>query len=408
MSVAASLEGGGGSRLDAGPEGPSRRGSVLAPGVFLVASERLTDPRFAQTAVLLVEHGDQGAMGLVVNRPTDLRLAELLPEVEELEQRDDVAWVGGPVQPHRIFLLLQTGAAPEQARHIFDDVYLSASEQELRAALKREEPDERLRVYAGYAGWAPRQLEQELARGDWLVVQADARSLFREDPERLWRELMLRGSLRVAGAGRAAGPGPRRLGGLHLAQASGLYLEDEAPDPVLVRHERAGLDAPHRLSHVLVEVREGLHRERRTDAGVGEDRVLELRVPEGEHAAVRVVDEDDLPRGQHSLGDDERADHVVGDHAAGVADHVGIPLFQPQHPPGLETRVHADHRRDLLGRRHGQARLVVALGVAGVVGQQLVGCTHGSPPFGSRPAGRHSATAASGADARGATGGDAA
>src|SRR5215212_2554134 len=117
-----------------------------------------------------------------------------------------------------------------------------------------------------------------------------------------------------------------RCGSGDLAQPARLDLVDKAAHALLVRHERARLDPCHRLAHVLLQVREGLHREVGLHPHLLVDLGLQLVVGEGEHPAVGVVDQDYLPRAQQALGDRERADLVGRDHASGVADDVGVSL----------------------------------------------------------------------------------
>ncbi len=126
---------------------------------------------------------------------------------------------------------------------------------------------------------------------------------------------------------------------MDLAQPPGLHLVDEAPHVVLVGDERARLDAPHRLAHVLLEVRKRLQGEPGLDPHLLLDLLLELVVGEGEHAAVGVVDEDDLAGAQEALGDGKRADLVVGYDAPGVADDVGVAFLEPEHPVDVQASV---------------------------------------------------------------------
>src|SRR4051794_10771778 len=178
------------------------------------------------------------------------------------------------------------------------------------------------------------------------------------------------GTPRAARAGGARGSGD-------LAQAAGLDLVDEPAHGVLVRDERARLDPADRAAHVVVEVREGLRRPRRLDSGVLLEVRAEAVVGEREHAAVGVVDQHDLRRPQQALGDGQRADLVVGHHAAGVADDVRVAHAEPKDGVDVEARVHAGHHGEALGRGQRQVALVEALGVRLVVAQQLVGHAHG-------------------------------
>ena len=171
------------------PFGESASKPHLAKGVFLVASRNLVDPNFRQTVVLIVAHGEDGAMGVVVNRPTPLTLGAALPDIEELAERADLLYVGGPVATTQITLLLRAASPPENALHVFQDVYFSGSLTTLMQLIRNHDLAETMQAYAGYAGWAPGQLEGELKRGDWSLVEADVETLFSKSPETIWREL---------------------------------------------------------------------------------------------------------------------------------------------------------------------------------------------------------------------------
>jgi putative transcriptional regulator len=168
--------------------------SLPAKGKFLVASRRLADPRFRETVVLLISYGDAGVTGIVINRPTDARLADVLPSVQGLKGRTDVVYYGGPVEGHRMLLLVRSGERPAESDRVFGDVYVSSSRNTLEKMLTAHKTVKQLRVYAGYAGWMPRQLDGELLRGDWFIISADARSVFEKKPSELWPELIRRGS----------------------------------------------------------------------------------------------------------------------------------------------------------------------------------------------------------------------
>jgi putative transcriptional regulator len=168
--------------------------SLPATGNFLVASRRLVDPRFQETVVLLISYGADGATGVIINRPTEVRLVDLLPSVQGLKGRADVVYYGGPVEGHRILMLIRSGKKPEESGRVFGDVYFSSSKNTLESMLNAHKTARQLRVYAGYAGWIPRQLDGEVSRGDWFIVRADARSIFEKQPSKVWPELMRRGA----------------------------------------------------------------------------------------------------------------------------------------------------------------------------------------------------------------------
>lgn len=165
-------------------------GPVLSKAKFLVAGRNMRDPRFAEAVLLLVEYGTQGAMGLIINRPTDVKLSLAFPKIGGLKQSKDIIYVGGPVNPDRMFLLIRSKAVPDDSLHVFEDIYVSSSEKALRQMIGSANAGKRFHVYAGYAGWSPRQLDHEVMRGDWHIVQADARTIFDKKSSEIWPELI--------------------------------------------------------------------------------------------------------------------------------------------------------------------------------------------------------------------------
>ncbi len=172
------------------PRGQAPQERALAKGMFLVASRDLKDPNFTQTVVLLIAYDPGGAMGLVINRPTNLALSSVLPAMEELQERTDTVYIGGPVAQDRIVLLMRTDDRLDQAEHVFGDIYVSGSRSALRQMLAKAEPQEDFHAFVGYAGWAPGQLEGEVRRGDWLLSTADADTVFKKEASEVWPELL--------------------------------------------------------------------------------------------------------------------------------------------------------------------------------------------------------------------------
>ena len=166
----------------------TREVSSLRPGAMLVADRSLKDPNFSQTVVLLVRYTKKtGAYGLIINRRTSMRLRDAWPELEGPGNADFVH-IGGPVDRHRISMLVGAADPGERAKRVVDGVYYSI-DRELLTELSVA--DERThRVHAGYAGWAPGQLEHELRRGGWFVAPADAAAVFDPEPETLWQRLV--------------------------------------------------------------------------------------------------------------------------------------------------------------------------------------------------------------------------
>ena len=170
------------------------REELPARGKFLVAGRNLVDPRFRETVVLLIDYNAEGAAGLIINRPTEVPVAEVLPLVPGIKERADVVYYGGPVEGHRMLMLIRSGEKPEESGRVFGNVYVSASRNTLERMLGSHKTEKQLRIYAGYAGWMPRQLDWEVSRGDWLIVSADAGSIFEKKSSEIWRELFQRGS----------------------------------------------------------------------------------------------------------------------------------------------------------------------------------------------------------------------
>jgi putative transcriptional regulator len=167
----------------------------LGRGVFLVASRNLLDPNFSQTVVLLIEYGTQGAVGLVVNRETDVRLRDVVPEKEILKKHKGNVFVGGPVGVDQLLILVRTEMALMDSHRVTDNVYAVSSLDVLEDVLIQDKNGVTFRAYAGYAGWAPGQLETEVARGDWFVVASDADSVFSREPESVWPRFIKQSTL---------------------------------------------------------------------------------------------------------------------------------------------------------------------------------------------------------------------
>jgi putative transcriptional regulator len=175
------------------PRAPDPRRSWredLAPGRFLVATRKLHGPFFTQSVVLLLEYSKSGAVGLLLNRPTDVPLVELLPELEKLAERKDRVFVGGPVDPKLMVFLIRAAEPPPEAERVVDDVFATGSAEALRQVVREGAPPSRFHAYVGYAGWAPGQLDWEVERGDWYVSPAEADLIFDDALPDLWRRLV--------------------------------------------------------------------------------------------------------------------------------------------------------------------------------------------------------------------------
>ncbi|HEY5789946.1 MAG TPA: YqgE/AlgH family protein [Gammaproteobacteria bacterium] len=169
-------------------------------GMLLLATAQLQHPLWRETVILLLEHGPRGTLGVIVNRPLPIPLEKLLPAVPGVRERELAVYLGGPVAREELLFLLRAEAPPEGAREVVPGVFFGPGEALLDARVFAATELSELRVFTGRAGWAPGQLEAELARGDWRVLPADAASVFELDGAEQWRELMQRRLQRWVGA----------------------------------------------------------------------------------------------------------------------------------------------------------------------------------------------------------------
>jgi putative transcriptional regulator len=165
----------------------------LAPGLLL-AMPQLADPNFSRAVVLMIEHGDNGSFGLVINHPSPIKATELLDSLEMHWRGEDsaVVWAGGPVSPSTGWVLHEPSgiATPGAAGtiEITSTISLSTSPERLRAIANQ--PPRNIRLLLGYSGWGPGQLAQEMARGAWLHTAADPQLVFETPPDEMWDRAM--------------------------------------------------------------------------------------------------------------------------------------------------------------------------------------------------------------------------
>jgi putative transcriptional regulator len=165
--------------------------SRLSP-VLLVSMPQMLDPNFSKSVVLLAEYGTHGAFGLVVNRMMNVPAHEVIKADPPMEIREDVhLYVGGPVEPNRAWVLTRHRELDGDALEVTDDVYLSAAPELIRHAL-RSAPTPELRLIVGYAGWAPGQLDEELAASAWLMAPVEPDLLFDVPVETMWETAIKR------------------------------------------------------------------------------------------------------------------------------------------------------------------------------------------------------------------------
>ncbi|ATB31881.1 YqgE/AlgH family protein [Melittangium boletus] len=158
---------------------------TLVPGL-LVATPQLTDSNFRRAVILMLEHGESGSMGLVINRGASLTLGDLAKNQSlsiAPERTSQPVFMGGPVESHRGFVLHNNENVTEK-HEVVPGLYLSLTLDTLGPLLK--DPSAHLRFCLGYANWGPQQLESELAAGTWLYAEASARPVLESDPGLLW------------------------------------------------------------------------------------------------------------------------------------------------------------------------------------------------------------------------------
>lgn len=168
-------------------------GAVGLKGRLLVATPPLTDPNFDRTVVLMLEHTHEGALGVVLNRPSEVRVREQLPAWAGTVGDPDRVFMGGPVQEDAVIALglARADAMPAPGLEVFQPVWGTVGTVDLTAR-----PDDvgvpltGVRVFAGYAGWGAGQLEDELAEGAWIVVDALPDDVVTTRPEELWWEVL--------------------------------------------------------------------------------------------------------------------------------------------------------------------------------------------------------------------------
>ena len=168
--------------------------ALPAKGKYLVAGRSIADPRFQETVVLLIAYGHAGATGLIINRPTKVPLTEMLPSMPGLNKRSDVIYYGGPVEGQRMLILIRSDEKLDESDKVFLNVYVSMSKNTLDRMIGAHKTQKQIRVYAGYAEWSPGQLNREVWRGDWYIIDADADSIFEKKESEIWQELIRRSS----------------------------------------------------------------------------------------------------------------------------------------------------------------------------------------------------------------------
>jgi putative transcriptional regulator len=171
------------------PAGATAQQNLPANGVLLVAKPSLTDRNFSQTVVLVTQTEDGSTVGVIINRPTTLKLSEFLSDELPTGNYREPIYFGGPVMLNALVSLFRSETPPAApAFHVLKDVYLTMHQDNIESLLK--DASARYRIYAGFSGWIPRQLESEMMRNSWYFLPADEATVFREKTDGLWEELL--------------------------------------------------------------------------------------------------------------------------------------------------------------------------------------------------------------------------
>ena len=158
-------------------------------GQLLLASPTLRDPNFSRTVVLVGVHSDEGAMGVVLNRPSAVTVGEAVPQLEEAVDESEPVYVGGPVQPSSIVFLAEFLDPAPAGLLVLGRIGFPAPDADIG---ELAEATGRRRVFAGYAGWGEGQLDAEVDQGDWIAHTALPEDVFTDAPEGLWGAALAR------------------------------------------------------------------------------------------------------------------------------------------------------------------------------------------------------------------------
>jgi len=160
----------------------------IRSGTILLAEPFMMDPNFKRTAVLLVDHGDDGSIGFILNRESDVRIDEL---VDDFPEFDAPVYVGGPVGRDTVHYLHRKGDLLEGSDEVVKGVFWGGDYERLKFLVRQQLIDPRdIRFFVGYSGWSDDQLEQELSLGSWVTAYMDANYLFKSPSDTLWSQVM--------------------------------------------------------------------------------------------------------------------------------------------------------------------------------------------------------------------------
>ena len=158
-------------------------------GRFLVATDKLAHSSFKETVIFMTHFSSRGATGITINRPANIPMKEAFPSVKELKNIEESIFLGGPVRTDGIFVLMKTERPHAGMREVVENIYFTVGLNAVIHGLPKSVEGEATRAYAGYSGWAPGQLQAEIDRGDWIIVEADPSIIFDKNPDTIWKQL---------------------------------------------------------------------------------------------------------------------------------------------------------------------------------------------------------------------------
>jgi putative transcriptional regulator len=157
-------------------------------GKVLISEPFLMDPNFKRSIVLLGEHNESGTVGFILNKPTNLKLSQL---VEDFPEFDAPVYFGGPVQINTMQFIHKAGDIIDGSTRIIDGLYWGGSYEVLKLLIESNQVDPAdFRFFIGYSGWSPGQLESELKINSWIVASATTENIFSEEPDKLWGDIL--------------------------------------------------------------------------------------------------------------------------------------------------------------------------------------------------------------------------
>ncbi len=160
---------------------------------FLISATHLRDTNFYKSVILLIEHNKDGAMGVIINRPLNLKVHSALEKHFDIPESKQCIYSGGPVEPAALLVMHNEDSLADDVTNILSGANVGTHESifdRIADSIRNPEDPFRFRLYAGYSGWSKGQLEGEIERGDWYRLPGDASYVFCDDPYEVWEELL--------------------------------------------------------------------------------------------------------------------------------------------------------------------------------------------------------------------------